>query len=74
MGRLRVEAKTTWAGSYRLTEAVLDKISAQASHGEIPVVVVDFVDKKTNKVRRSVVVVPYEDWVNEVNNGADINR
>jgi len=74
LGRLRVEAKTTWAGSYRLTEEVLDKIAAHASYGEIPVVVVDFVDKKTNKVKRSVAVVPYEDWVKEVNGGTDIDQ
>lgn len=71
-GKLRIEAKMTYAESYRLTRDVLDKIASHATFDEVPVVVVDFVDKRTQRVERSVAVVPYEDWV-RISNAADVD-
>lgn len=66
VGRLRVEAKFTYAKAYRLTMDVIDKIVGEAQGDELPGVVVDFMDKSSGRVLRTVVVVPYEDWLKEV--------
>jgi hypothetical protein len=73
-GKLRIEAKSTYAKSFSITEALLNKIESHATFEEIPTIVVDFLDKHDNKVKRSVAIVPYSDWVRETNDAADVNR
>jgi hypothetical protein len=68
VGRLRLEAKFTYAKSFRLSVDTLDKIQAEAAPGELPGVVVSLLDKHTNRELQSFVIVPYHDWVREVNN------
>lgn len=57
-GLLRVEAKCTKRDSFSITGPMLDKIEAAAiGAGEVPAVVVEFVDKAGKPVR-SVAVMP----------------
>lgn len=57
-GLLRVEAKCTKRDSFSITGPMLDKIEAAAvGAGEIPAVVVEFVDEAGKPVR-SVAVMP----------------
>lgn len=73
-GKLRIEAKLTYAKSFSITEALLDKIEAHATFGEVPTIVVDFMDKRSNKSKRSIAIVPYDSWVKETKNATDVDQ
>ncbi len=66
-GITRVEAKFTYANSYRLELNTMLKAGSEAKHGEIPAVVVDFVDKSTSKTIEKLAIVYYADWKRLIN-------
>ena len=60
-GVLRIEAKTTSKGSFRVTKEMAEKIEMQAmSSGECPAIVVEFLGKD-GKPEHELAVVPV--WV-----------
>lgn len=59
-GVFRVEAKTTTKASFRLTKEMVDKITdAALPHGELPAIIVEFIDQRGRPLRE-VAVVPTE--------------
>lgn len=57
-GVARIEAKCTQANSFSITQDMLQGIEmAAVGDGELPVIVVDFLDR-TGKVKNSVAVMP----------------
>lgn len=66
-GKFRVEAKFTKSKSYNLTREVLSKISGECTGGEKPILHVDFVHPSTLRSENSYVVIPYEDWMELIN-------
>jgi hypothetical protein len=61
-GLLRLEAKATRARSFRLELADLDKIRGEATFGEMPAMVIDFVSPGTGKLRGRFVVIQSTDF------------
>ena len=58
-GVARIEAKTTMRKSFSVTQEMLDKIEEAAlTTGELPALVIEFIDKKGKKLRE-VAVVPF---------------
>jgi hypothetical protein len=55
----RVEAKYTEARSYKVELDELYKIASEASHGEVPVLAVDFLEKGTGRLRDRFVVLHF---------------
>lgn len=70
-GVARVEAKFTYAASYVLKEDTILKIMNEASTSEIPTLVVEFKDKRTNKTQTAVAIIPYEAWKKKINESSD---
>lgn len=69
--RIRLEAKLTYANSFRITRAVLNKIRGECVGLEEPVVQIDFNDKATGRVEDSWVVIPFHLWEKYVNATTD---
>lgn len=61
-GRFKAENKYTKAKSYRVTRADLNKISAEASFGEVPIFDICFLGSRGNTEDRWV-LLPYVDWL-----------
>jgi hypothetical protein len=61
-GSLRIEGKVTRANSFRLELEVLEKIAGEATFGEMPVLVIDFVQPGTSKLRDRFTVINAEDF------------
>lgn len=60
IGVMRVEAKTTQAKSFRITSEMLDKIEdASLPAGEVPAVIVEFIDDNGKPIREVAVVPSY---------------
>lgn len=66
-GAFRIEAKYTRAKQFTLKREELDKISGECGHGEKPAFQVDFLNNVTGRVEDSWVVIPYEDWKENLN-------
>jgi len=62
LDRVRMEAKYTFANSFRITREVLSKIRGECQGLERPAVQLDFVDKPTGRVEDSWVIIPHDDW------------
>ena len=60
-GELRIEAKFTKANSYSLKLEELDKLMGEATHGELPVFVIDYLEPGTSKLRDRYAVLPFSD-------------
>jgi len=60
-GELRIEAKFTKAASYSLKLEELGKLMGEATHGELPVFVIDYLDPGTSKLRDRYAVLPFAD-------------
>ena len=59
-GVYRIEAKTTAKKSFSVTQEMIDKIEAAAlAHGELPAIVIEFVDENGKPVREICVVPSY---------------
>jgi hypothetical protein len=69
--RIRLEAKLTYANSFRITRAVLNKIRGECVGLEEPVVQLDFADKITNRVVDSWAIIPLHVWEKYVNATTD---
>lgn len=69
-GVCRIEAKTTKHKSFSVTQEILDKIEdAACAHGEVPAVIIEFIDEQGNPLRE-VAVVPT--WVlDSLTDGSD---
>lgn len=63
VGSLRIEAKLTETKSYRVERSTLEKIEYEATPGELPCLVVDFIDKRTRCKTDSFVILRYETWL-----------
>jgi hypothetical protein len=61
-GELRLEAKYTEAESYRLQLDDLYKISGEAAHGELAVLLIDFLSPGTRKLRDRFAVIHDTDF------------
>lgn len=57
-GKYRIEHKSCENKSFSLTRDLLDKITSEASYGEMPMMVIEFLNKQTLKVEDSWVVMP----------------
>lgn len=66
VGIHRIEAKFTYSKSYKLERSTLEKIEYEASPGELPCVVIDFMEKRTRTRSMSLVVLRYETWLQKV--------
>jgi hypothetical protein len=73
-GVVRCEAKFTQAKTFTLSRDVLDKIRGEATHGEVPTVVVEFKNKLTGRTEDSWAVIPTQDWEDKIANAADKDR
>jgi hypothetical protein len=62
-GDIRTEQKFTVAASYSLKLEELWKIAGEASHGEMPVFVIDYKEPGTSKLRDRFAVLPFNDVV-----------
>jgi hypothetical protein len=58
-GRFRVETKYTVKDTYRLDVRELFKIAGEASDGEVPVMVIDFKEPSSARVRGQFAIVPF---------------
>jgi len=72
-GLLRIEAKYTEAGSYSLKLDDLLKILSECEGTEKPVLVVEYVDKGTKKMKERFAVIHFED-LKEILHAAGYNR
>jgi hypothetical protein len=61
-GSMRIEAKLTTAGSYSMQLADLYKIAGECAAGEKPVLVIDYLDPGTRKLRDRFAVVHFVDF------------
>jgi hypothetical protein len=60
-GELRLEAKFTRADSYSLKLDDLYKVAGEATFGELPVMLIDFLDPGTRKLRDRFAVIHSND-------------
>ena len=67
LDKVRMEAKFTFAKSFRLTRQILNKIRSECQGTEEPAVQIDFNDKVTGRVLDSWVVIPLHAWEKYVN-------
>ena len=59
-GVMRIEAKTTTAKSFRVTQEMIQKIEdAGLPHGEIPAIIIEFIDADGNPLKEVAVVPTY---------------
>lgn len=59
-GVWRIEAKTTTKKSFSITQKMLDQIEEAAlAHGELPAIVIEFVDEHGKPIREVCVVPSY---------------
>jgi len=66
-GIARIEHKATQKKSFSITREMLDKIEhASMGHGEIPAVVVEFLDERGNSIKQ-VAVIPFQDLAELIN-------
>lgn len=65
-GKFRAECKFTKAKSFRVTRAILDKISSECSYGETPVLDIAFLNR-VGQTEDRWVAIPYEDWLAKIN-------
>jgi len=61
-GVFRADGKTTEAKEFRLTRQDLDKIRSEAKWNEVPVIVIDFLDRGTHRTEDSWAVMPWDDF------------
>jgi hypothetical protein len=61
-GELRIEAKYTEAQSYRLELDTLYKIAGEAAHGELPLLLIDFLEPGTRRLRDRFAVIHSNDF------------
>ncbi len=73
-GVLRIEHKYTDASSYRLTLDTLTKIEGEADHGEVPIVVVEFLDPKVKRPLESYAILALSNLEKFVNAHPDAER
>lgn len=66
-GEVRGECKFTYASQYSLSLDTMYKIASEAEGGEVPVVEVQFLDKKSGKPVEELVVMYRSDWEKLVN-------
>lgn len=66
-GKVRGECKFTYASQYSLSLDTMYKIASEAEGGEVPVVEVQFLDKKSGKPVEELVVLYRSDWEKLVN-------
>lgn len=66
-GELRIEAKFTYANSYRLTLVDLNKLRSECEGPESPALVLDFKEKATGRTTDSWVVIPHAEWERIIN-------
>jgi hypothetical protein len=69
--KFRIEAKYTQANAFKLELSDLFKIAGECEGSERPVVVVDFKDKRTTKLRGRFVVLRADDFERMANALAD---
>lgn len=74
LGEYRGESKFTFAESYSLTRAVLEKITSECGEGERPILFLDFKNKMNGRTHGSYVVLHEADFEDLVNNGASDDR
>lgn len=67
VGEYRGESKFTFAGSYPLTRATLEKISAECGEGERPLLFLDYKNRDTGRTHGSYVVLHETDFERLVN-------
>ena len=67
-GELRIEAKYTQASSYSLKLDELEKIAGEAAHGELAVMVIDFLSPGISRLRDRFAVLHFHD-LKELLNG-----
>lgn len=61
-GLFRADGKTTEAKEFRLTRQDLDKIRSEASWDQIPVIVIDFLARGSQRTEDAWAVLPWEDF------------
>ncbi len=61
-GSLRIEGKATRAASFRLELADLEKIAGEATFGELPVLIIDFNNPGTSKLRNRFAILNATDF------------
>lgn len=66
-GEVRGECKFTYASQYSLSLDTMYKIASEAEGSEVPVVEVQFLDKKSGKPLEELVVLYRSDWEKLVN-------
>lgn len=66
-GEVRGECKFTYASQYSLSLDTMYKIASEAEGGEVPVVEVQFLDKKSGKPVEELLVMYRSDWEKLVN-------
>lgn len=62
IGSHRIETKFTFAHSFRLKLAELQKVQGECVGRERPAMVIDFKDKRTGKLRSRWACIPHSDW------------
>lgn len=62
IGSHRIETKYTFAGSFSLKLTELTKIQGECWGQERPVIVIDFKEKRTGKLRSRWACIPHSDW------------
>ncbi len=62
-GAFRIEAKWTKSSQFTITREILGKINGECSHGEKPMVQLDFLDRASSRPLESWVIIPYSDWL-----------
>ena len=65
--KVRMEAKFTYADSYRVTLKDLNKLRSECQGSERPAFVIDFIDKSTGLRNDRWVLVTHSDWEKLVN-------
>ncbi len=73
LGEWRGESKFTYAKSYSLELAILEKIASECGTGEKPLLFLDYVSKDTSKTKGKFVVM-FEGDFEEMMNAAANNR
>lgn len=74
LGEYRGESKFTFAKSYSLEKATLEKIASECGDGEKPLLFLDFKDKDTSKTKGSFVVMFEADFEEMLNAASDRRR
>ena len=74
LGEYRGESKFTFAQSYALERAVLEKIASECGEGEKPILFLDYKNKDTGRTHGSYVVLHETDFEELVHHASSDNR